>query len=107
MHTSAAEDLGGLPSILDVNFSKDLMTVNLSDGRIISIPLAWYPRLSAAKSKQLRRYEISPSGYGIHWPDLDEDLSVYGFIFPQGSPSATRSDIVADAYKTPKPWRKQ
>ena len=99
MRISAAEDLGGLPSILDVSFSKDLMNVVLSDGRIISIPLAWYARL-------LKRYEISPSGYGIHWPDLDEDLSVYGFLFPQGSPNVLRSDIVADAPKSQKPWRK-
>ena len=106
MRTSAAEDLGGLPSISDVNFSKDLMSVNLSDGRIISIPLAWYPRLASAKPKQLKRYDLSPSGYGIRWPDLDEDLSVYGFLFPQGSPSTTRCDIVADAPKTHKPWRK-
>src|SRR5882672_183366 len=101
MRTSAAEDLGGLPSILAVNFSRDLMDVSLSDGRIISVPLAWYPRLASAKPKQLKRYEISPSGYGIHWPDLDEDLSVYGFLFPQGSPSS--SDIVADAPKPHKP----
>ena len=94
--------IAGLPSILDVNFSKDLMNVNLSDGRIISIPLAWYPRLASAKPKQLKRYEISPSGYGIHWPDLDEDLSVYGFLFPQGSTNITRNDIVADSPKTHK-----
>ena len=102
MRTSIAEDLGGLPSILDVDFSKDLMSVNLSDGRIISIPLAWYSRLAAAKPKQLKRYEISPSGYGIHWPDLDEDLSVYGFLFPNGSPNVVKNDIVADASRHPK-----
>lgn len=106
MRTSAAEDLEGLPSILGVSFSKDLMSVTLSDGRIISIPLAWYPRLASAKLKQLKHFEISPSGYGIHWPDLDEDLSVYGFLFPQGSPNIARSDIVADAPKSHKPWRK-
>jgi len=106
MRTSAAEDLGSLPSILDVDFSKDLMTVSLSDGRILSIPLAWYPRLAAAKLKQLKHYEITPSGYGIHWSDLDEDLSVYGFLYPQGFSGVSRNDIVADAPKTHKPWRK-
>ena len=106
MRTSAAEDLGGLPSILDVAFSRDLMTLGLSDGRILSIPIAWYPKLASANSKQLKRYEITPSGYGIHWPDLDEDLSVYGFLYPQGSAIIARNDIVADAPKSHKPWRK-
>src|SRR5436305_1465734 len=100
MRTSAAEDLGGLPSIRNVHFSKDLMEVALSDGRILSVPLAWYPRLATAKPKQLKRFEISPSGYGIHWPDLDEDLSVYGFLFPGSLSGITRSDIVADAPKS-------
>ena len=106
MHTSAAEDLGGLPSILEVHFSKDLMTVNLSDGRILSLPLAWYPKLAEATPKQLKHLEISPSGYGIHWPDLDEDLSVYGFLFPNRDPRIERSDIVADAQKLKKPREK-
>ena len=108
MRISAAEDLGGLPSILEVSFSTDLMQVNLSDGRVLSIPLAWYPKLAAAKPRQLKRYEISPSGYGIHWPDLDEDLSVYGFLFPRGPLSIVRSDVVADAPRARKPntWRK-
>ncbi len=72
----------GLPAILKVNFEKDYMDVSLSDGRILSVPLAWYPRLSGASKAQLKKYEISPSGYGIHWPSLDEDLSVKGFLFP-------------------------
>ena len=89
MRTSAAENLGEFPSIRTVQFSKDLMSVTLSDGRIVSVPLAWYPKLASANSKQLKKHVISPSGYGIHWPDLDEDLSVYGFLFPQGrSPHA-------------------
>jgi hypothetical protein len=105
MHTSAAEELGGLPSILKVTFSKDFMEVSLSDGRIISVPVAWYPRLATATPKQLKHYEISPAGYGIHWPDLDEDLSVYGFLFPHRSSGISKSDMVADAPRPRKPWR--
>jgi len=71
-----------LPAILDLSFRKDVVDVSLSDGRIVSVPLAWYPRLAAAKKKELENFKISPSGYGIHWPDLDEDLSVKGFLFP-------------------------
>lgn len=81
MSTSIAEQIK-LPAILDVKFLKDSMHVSLSDGRIISIPIAWYPRLSGATKGQLENFEISPSGYGIHWPDLDEDLSVLGFLLP-------------------------
>src|SRR5438445_3753661 len=106
MRISTAEDLEGFPSILKLSFSKDLMEVNLSDGRILSIPLAWYPKLATAKLKQLKRFEISPSGYGIHWPDLDEDLSAYGFLFPGGLSNMVKNDIVADSPKAPKPWRK-
>ena len=84
MNISAAENLGDFPSIRNVHFTKDLMSVDLSDGRIVSVPLAWYPKLATANQKQLKKVEISPSGYGLHWPDLDEDLSVYGFLFPQG-----------------------
>ena len=82
MNTSIAEQIK-VPGIVTVTFSDEAMTVSLTDGRIISIPLAWYPRLSEANRKQLENYEISPSGYGIHWPDLDEDLSVLGFLLPE------------------------
>ena len=82
MSTSSAEQIK-LPSILSVKFLADSMAVKLSDGRTITVPLAWYPKLASAKKKDLERFEISPSGYGIHWPAMDEDLSVYGFLFPQ------------------------
>ena len=81
MNISPSENLS-FPSICRVVFSKDAMHVSLSDGRIVVIPLAWYPKLAEAKRKQLEHCVISPAGYGIHWPDLDEDLSVYGFLFP-------------------------
>ncbi|OGR88570.1 MAG: hypothetical protein A3A86_07315 [Elusimicrobia bacterium RIFCSPLOWO2_01_FULL_60_11] len=67
--------------MLSLKFQANSMHVHLSDGRILIIPVAWYPRLLSAKKKQRNRFEISPAGYGIHWPDLDEDLSVYGFLF--------------------------
>ncbi len=71
-----------MPMIRNVHFPKDELEVELSDGRRVSIPLAWYPRLAGATKKQLKHYEISPSGYGIHWPEVDEDLSVHGFLYP-------------------------
>ena len=80
MNTSLAEQIK-LPAIIALKFQENSMNVSLSDGRILIIPLAWYPRLLSAKKKQRNHFEISPSGYGIHWPDIDEDLSVYGFLF--------------------------
>ena len=71
-----------LPSITGLSFREETLEVSLSDGRTISVPLAWYPRLAGAPRKQLEHFEVSPGGYGIHWPDLDEDLSVKGFLFP-------------------------
>lgn len=83
MRTSnLAIDLSHLPSIIDLQFKEEWMHVNLSDGRIVSVPLTWYPRLAHAKKTQLKNFEISPGGYGVHWPDLDEDLGVKGFLFP-------------------------
>ncbi|MDI6757672.1 MAG: DUF2442 domain-containing protein [Endomicrobiia bacterium] len=81
MNTLTTEQVK-LPAITSVKFSKDIMIVGLSDGRTLSIPIAWYPRLVKATGKQLKNFEISPGGYGIHWPDVDEDLSVRGFLFP-------------------------
>jgi hypothetical protein len=55
------------------------------DGRVISVPLAWFPRLAAATPKQRAHREIAGGGYGIHWPEIDEDLSVEGLL--RGAPS--------------------
>ena len=58
----------------------DDLHCELADGRMISVPLIWYPRLWQASPEQRNRYEIIGDGYGIHWPALDEDLSVKGFL---------------------------
>ena len=63
-----------------VEFDDDMMHVSLVDGRVISVPLVWFPRLSGATTSQRENYEISPAGIGIHWPDIDEDLSVAGLM---------------------------
>ncbi len=61
------------------------MSVALSDGRIITVPLEWYPRLANAKLSARRNWQSSGAGSGIHWPELDEDLSIGGL--PRGEPS--------------------
>lgn len=71
--------------VRDVRISTDLLTVDLMDGRTISVPLAWYPRLFNASPEARARWEIAGGGYGLHWPDLDEDLSTDGLL--RGSPA--------------------
>ena len=71
----------------DVKVSADTLTVALMDGRSISVPLAWFPRLLDATPEQRARWEPAGAGYGIHWPDLDEDLSTEGLL--RGSPAAS------------------
>jgi hypothetical protein len=71
--------------VLDVQFTDDSLSINLRDGRVISVPLAWYPRLLHATSAQRENWKISGGGYGIHWPDIDEDLSTEGLL--RGAPA--------------------
>ena len=63
-----------------VEFSDDMMHVALTDGRVISAPLAWFPVLAAATPEQRQCCEIGGQGIGLHWPELDEDLSVAGLL---------------------------
>jgi hypothetical protein len=63
-----------------VRFSDDSMTVHLDDGRTLSVPLAWYPRLLHGTSEDREHFELIGDGEGIHWPDLDEDISVEGLL---------------------------
>jgi hypothetical protein len=66
--------------VLDVAFSDDALSVSLRDGRVISVPLVWYPRLLNATPAQRRNWKVAGGGYGIHWPDVDEDLSTEGLL---------------------------
>ncbi len=63
-----------------VSFDADRIIVDLMDGRTIAVPLAYYPRLFQATQGQRDHWEISGAGYGIHWPDIDEDLSTEGLL---------------------------
>jgi hypothetical protein len=64
---------------------QDQITVTLTDGRGLSFPLSWYPRLFHGTPSERNNWELMGGGYGVHWPDLDEDLSVEGFL--AGNPS--------------------
>ncbi len=71
--------------VRDVRCSEDALSVDLVDGRTISVPLAWYPRLFAATPEQRANWKIVGGGFGIHWPDIDEDLSTDGLL--RGAPA--------------------
>ncbi|PXW82678.1 uncharacterized protein DUF2442 [Nitrosomonas sp. Nm84] len=65
-----------IPEAMDVHVSEDTLSVELSDGRTISVPIDWYPRLTHATEQERSSWRIIGKGHGIHWEDLDEDISV-------------------------------
>jgi len=77
------------PQAKKLTFDRDSFSVYLADGRILTVPLAYFPRLLAASVKQRKKYELSGSGAGIHWEELDEDISVEGLLL--GRSDQTRS----------------
>ena len=83
MSTSAIELR--IPDAIDVTVYDDTLSVELSDGRTISVPVDWYPRLSHATESQRSNWRLIGGGHGIHWEDLDEDISVEGLL--AGKPS--------------------
>ena len=68
------------PSIVALQISEDSIIAELADGRTISVPLAWSWRLSDATPKQRNNFEIIGAGDGVHWPDVDEDISAKGML---------------------------
>lgn len=75
-------------SATDVRFDDDNMWLSLDDGRILGVPLAWFPRLLLAPAKERLKVEISPDG--LHWPDLDEDISIGGLLAGRGDRTLAR-----------------
>lgn len=71
-------------------FDEDNLWISLYDGRSLSVPLAFFPRLRKANKEQLNRYELSGGGIGIHWEELDEDISVAGLLFGTGDLSSSK-----------------
>src|SRR5437762_12466767 len=73
------------PTAEGVTVTEDTLSVDLSDGRTIAVPLAWFPRLLHATSKERNKWRLIGKGHGIHWAELDEDISVEGLL--AGKPS--------------------
>ncbi|MFA4846362.1 MAG: DUF2442 domain-containing protein [Patescibacteria group bacterium] len=78
--------------IANVHVDDERLSLDLVDGRCVSAPLSWYPRLFNATAQQRTNWQIAGGGYGVHWPDLDEDLSAEGILF---GISADRSHVEA------------
>lgn len=80
-----------IPNAEDVTVTEDTLTAELSDGRTISVPLAWYPRLVHATQNERNNWELIGEGQGLRWPDLDEDISIEGLIAGRPSGESQRS----------------
>ncbi len=78
------------PRVADVNVTGEALIVTLRDGRQISAPLSWFPHLAQADASSRAKWEPSAAGHGIHWPLIDEDLSIEGLLRGYPAPMAAR-----------------
>ncbi|MGO8747760.1 MAG: DUF2442 domain-containing protein [Thermoguttaceae bacterium] len=83
--TLSATTIPALPRILRATVSDDTLAVDLEDGRSVSVPIGWYPRLAHGSAGERANFQISGAGYGLHWPDLDEDIGVEGLLLGKKS----------------------
>ena len=105
MNTAASTE----PRIQDVRVTEDEIIARLADGRVISVPLAWSWRLSEGTPQQRARFRLIGSGQGIHWPDVDEDISVEGMLHgvPARRPRSTATPKRGDAGRGQEPPNKR
>ncbi|MEO0409628.1 MAG: DUF2442 domain-containing protein [Cyanobacteria bacterium P01_A01_bin.135] len=89
--TSLTVELLEIPKIQQVSVAEDTLSADLSDGRTISVPLAWYPRLLHGSDEERNDYRLIGGGSGIHWNQLDEDISVKNLILGQSSGESQKS----------------
>jgi hypothetical protein len=88
---SSAQARAADTRVRDVHVSESELSVALMDGRTIIVPLAWYPRLANATPAQRSDWELAGAGYGIHWPQIDEDLSTEGLLFGDRAPPGSET----------------
>lgn len=91
-----------VPVVQNVRVTDDTIGVDLSDGRTISAPLAWYPRVLHGTKKERRNWRVIGKGYGIHWEDLDEDISVENLLLGQAS---SESQVSLEKWLSSRPAR--
>jgi hypothetical protein len=88
---SLAIELLEVPNIQQITVTEEALSVDLSDGRTISVPLAWYPRLLQGSPEERNSYRFIGGGSGIHWHELDEDISLKNLILGQPSGESQKS----------------
>jgi hypothetical protein len=86
-------DINPGESVKNMHFTEDTLSVDLLDGRTITVPLVWYPKLLHATPEQRNNWKRCDGGYGIHWPDIDEDLSTEGLLRGAPAPRSTLSNV--------------
>jgi hypothetical protein len=80
-----------LPRAIKVSVTDDTLTVDLEDGRTVSIPIGWYPRLAHGTPAERANFQIAGAGLGLHWPDLDEDIGIEGILLGKRSSESPQS----------------
>lgn len=76
---------------MGVNLNDDYLILELEDGRVLSVPIAWYPRLVHGTEAERQNFQISGAGFGIHWPELDEDIGIAGLLLGKKSSESPES----------------
>jgi len=79
--------------VKDVRFDEDTFSVDLVDGRSLTVPYAWFPRLLHATAQQRQNWQTCGGGFGIHWPEIDEDLSTEGLLRGAPAPPAKQRSV--------------
>lgn len=79
--------------VKQVHFTDDTISVDLADGRTITVPLVWYPKLLNATPAQRANWQVCGGGYGIHWKEIDEDLSTEGMLRGAPAPRTGVADV--------------
>ena len=80
-----------LPRVVRAIFTDDTLSVDMEDGRTVSVPIGWFPRLVYCNASERANVQISGTGYGLHWPDLDEDIGVEGLLLGKRSTQSPHS----------------
>lgn len=89
--TDSAPVLTAPPRAVNVSVTDDTLTVDLEDGRTIAVPIGWFPRLAYGTAPERTNVQIAGAGFGLYWPDLDEDIGVEGLLSGKKSTESSAS----------------